>query len=251
MPASRPWPPSPPSAWTRCSPSTAGTSGRSTRLPCTSGVRIVDTRHEQTATFAAEGVRQAHPDPGSGRAHRRPRDHERRLGHHHGLVQRLATRRARRSGAAGPVGRGIVAGARPRADRLVDHEAGGHRRRRLQGGVDGARGGDRRAHAAPWARCSSTSRSTSSVRPRPSCPTPVTGRRGRTRPRVGGCSRRADRRGRAAGVHRRQRRLLGRCVGRRWRKRSRRCAFLASSTVSAGDACRPTTSWPSCAPAGC
>ena len=36
-------------------------------------VRIVDVRHEQTATFAAEGHGQAHPPPGRRRAHRRPR----------------------------------------------------------------------------------------------------------------------------------------------------------------------------------
>ena len=64
-------------------------------------------------------------------------------------------------------------------------------------------------------------------------------------------ARRAGRRRRAAGVHRRQRRLLGRRVGRVALRRSSTCACRASSTVWAAARCPPTTSWRSCARAGC
>ena len=87
-------------------------------------VRIVDIRHEQTATFAAEGWAKLTRRPGSpcsppGRASPTASRRD-----HHGVLQRLAARRARRAGAAGALGRGVAAGARPRADRRVDHEVG-------------------------------------------------------------------------------------------------------------------------------
>ena len=91
------------------------------------GVRVVDTRHEQSATFAAEAYAKLTRRPGVAALDRRPGHHQRRLGRDVGVVQRLAARRARRPGAAGAVGRGVAAGARPRADPRVDHEVGGDR----------------------------------------------------------------------------------------------------------------------------
>ena len=73
------------------------------------GVRVVDTRHEQTATFAAEAYAKLTRTPGPRRADRRSGRHQRRLGHHLGVVQRLAAGRARRAGAA------AAAGARARS----------------------------------------------------------------------------------------------------------------------------------------
>ncbi len=85
------------------------------------------------------GLRQADPATGAGGAHRRAGDHERRLGGDVGVVQRVPIGRARRTRAAGSLGRGIVAGARPRADPLVDHEIGRDGHRSGNGRHDGVR----------------------------------------------------------------------------------------------------------------
>ena len=94
------------------------------------GVRVFDTRHEQSATFAAEAYAKLTRTPGIAALTAGPGHHERRVGGHVGVVQRLAARRARRAGAAAAVGRGVAAGARPRADPGLDHEVGGDRPRR-------------------------------------------------------------------------------------------------------------------------
>ena len=87
-------------------------------------VRIIDVRHEQTATFAAEATAKLTRRPGVAVLTAGP-------GVTNGIsavttrpVQRLAARRARRAGAAGPVGRRLAAGVRPRAGAGADHQAG-------------------------------------------------------------------------------------------------------------------------------
>ena len=90
------------------------------------GVRVVDTRHEQTATFAAEAYAKLTRRAGLAALTAGPGDHQRRVGDHVGVVQRLAARRARRPGAAASLGRRLAAGARPRPDRRLDHEVGDH-----------------------------------------------------------------------------------------------------------------------------
>ena len=72
------------------------------------GVRVVDTRHEQSATFAAEALGQADPSSRRRRADRRTRHHQRPLGGHVGVLQRLAARRAGWASAAAPLGRGSL-----------------------------------------------------------------------------------------------------------------------------------------------
>ena len=91
-----------------------------------------------------------------------PGRHQRRERDDRGVDERLAGDRARRARAAGAVGRGLAAGARPRPDRRAGHQDG---RDRDLGRVDRRRG--RRRAAAPRARRtaarrSSTSRSTRS-----------------------------------------------------------------------------------------
>ena len=73
-----------------------------------------------------------------------PGCHERHQRDHDGLAERVAGVRARRSGATGPVGPGLAAGAGPRADRRAGHEAcrDVSRRRAHPGGV--------RRRAASW-----------------------------------------------------------------------------------------------------
>ena len=199
------------------------------------------------------GLRQAHPVARAGRADRRTRHHQRGLGDHDGVVQRLAGRRARRAGAAGAVGRRLAAGARPRADRRLDHQA----RRRpsptpSKAGLvvhEAARAGH---DAAPRARCSSTSRSTCSGRPKASCPTPCSLTRRGARPGrpstpsaalIAGAERPAF--------------IVGSDVywAGAWdalaAAAERAARARASSTASAAAACPPTTSWPSCGPAAC
>ena len=89
------------------------------------GRRLVDTRHEQTAAFAAEGwakvtrrVGVAALTAGSGRDQRRERHHER-------VDERLAGVRDRRPRAGRSVGPGVAPGARPRADRRAGHQVRG------------------------------------------------------------------------------------------------------------------------------
>ena len=115
------------------------------------------------------------------------------------------------------------------------HDADRHRRRTRTAG-----------------RCSSTSRSTCSARRRATSrrPTRHAVRGVEPDPDAVAAPRRADRRRRAAGVRRRQRRLLGRRLGRAGAPPSSTCAFPCSPTASGGARCPPTTSWRSCARRG-
>ena len=97
------------------------------------GVRVVDVRHEQSATFAAEAYAKLTRKPGIAALTAGPGHHQRGVGGDVGVVQRLAARRARRAGAAGAVGVRVAAGARPRADPGLDHEVGGDGPRSGQG----------------------------------------------------------------------------------------------------------------------
>ena len=93
-------------------------------------MRLVDVRHEQTATFAAEGWAKvtrrlgcAALTAGPGRDQRRERDDRR-------ADERLAGGRARRPRAAAALGCRLAAGARPRADRRVGRRSAPRPRRR-------------------------------------------------------------------------------------------------------------------------
>ena len=214
------------------------------------GVRIVDTRHEQTATFAAEAYAKLTRSPGLAVLTAGPGITNGDLGHHDRVVQRLAGRRPRRAGAAGSLGRRLAAGARPRADRRLRHQACGDRHRRVEGRAGRARGGRAGHDPAPRAgvprlparRVRDGRRRAARRREPDERGARPRGRRGR---------RRADRRGRAAGLHRRERRLLGRRVGRAGCGREGGCGFLATSTASVAAACPPTTSWPSSGRGAC
>ena len=107
------------------------------------GVRIVDTRHEQTATFAAEAYAKLTRTPGLAVLTAGPGVTNGVSAITSRVVQRLAARRARRARAAAALGRGFAAGARPRADRGVDHEVGRHGARRRAAAEAGARRGAR------------------------------------------------------------------------------------------------------------
>ena len=103
-------------------------------------MRIVDTRHEGTATFAAEAYAKLTRKPGLAVLTAGP-------GVTNGVSAVTSAhfngsprRRARRAGAGAAMGRRVVAGARPAADPGADHEAGGDGRRR----VDRRRTGPRR-----------------------------------------------------------------------------------------------------------
>ena len=205
------------------------------------GMRIVDTRHEQTATFAAEGWAKLTRRPGFAVLTAGP-------GITNG-VSAITTAHFNGSplvvlGGRAPQARwgaGLAAGARPRADRRVDHEVGRARSPTpSDAGDDGPRTRSRLAmtpHRGPvfldFPLDVSSARSTAELpdrrrSPRGDDPDPD------DVARAGG----ADRRGRAPGVHRRQRRLLGRRVGRAARRRRARCGCRASSTASAA-ACLP------------
>ena len=112
------------------------------------------------------GLRQADANRRRGRVDGGPGDHQRRIGDHVGSVQRLAAGRARRTGAAGSMGRRFAAGTRPRADRRVDHQVGWHRDRPDPGRADGARRGGDGGRRLTAGRRSSTSRWTCSDRRR-------------------------------------------------------------------------------------
>ena len=106
------------------------------------------------------GLGEGHPPRRRRRAHRRPRRHQRRQRDHERVPERIAGARDRRARAAGALGLGLAPGARPRADRRVDHEARGdapRRRRRSRPGSTPRCGPPARRTAA---RRSSTSRST-------------------------------------------------------------------------------------------
>ena len=90
-------------------------------------LRLVDTRHEQTATFAAEGWAKVTRRLGCAALTAGP-------GVTNGVSamtaardERLADGRRRRPRAAAALGRRVAAGARPRADRRVGREARGDR----------------------------------------------------------------------------------------------------------------------------
>ena len=87
-------------------------------------VRIVDVRHEQTATFAAEGMAKLTRRPGVAVLTAGPGVTNGIIGGDHGDVQRLTAGRARRPGPAGPLGRRLAAGVRPRPGAGADHQAG-------------------------------------------------------------------------------------------------------------------------------
>ena len=197
------------------------------------------------------GLRQAHPHARPGRAHRRSRGHQRHLGDHVGPLQRLAAGGARRARPAAPVGRRVAAGARPRADRGLDHQVGRHGVQRRAGRQAGARGGPGRGDAAPRPGVPRLPARRASARPRPSCPTrwQVRGRRARPRRRRPGGGH--DRRRRATRGHRRQRRVLGRRVGVAGSAAAEHLRSRATSTAWAGGASRPTTRWRSPAPGAC
>ena len=89
------------------------------------GMRVVDTRHEQTATFAAEAYAKLTRRPGFAALTAGPGHHQRRVGDHVGVVQRIAARRDGRACARGSMGLRVAAGDGPRAGRRVDHEVGG------------------------------------------------------------------------------------------------------------------------------
>ena len=96
-------------------------------------------------------------DRRTGRHQRRERDHGR-------ADERIADRRPRGPGAAGALGRGFAAGARPRADRRADHQDGGDGDvGRVDRGCSRRRGVSRRPHTAPRAHLRRHSRSTRSV----------------------------------------------------------------------------------------
>ncbi len=130
------------------------------------GVRVVDTRHEQSATFAAEAYAKLTRRPGVAALTAGPGITNGVSAVTSAWFNGVAARRARRAGAAAPMGCRLAAGARPRADPAVDHQAVGHRHRRGQGGDDGPRGHRHRRRRRTAGRCSSTSRSTCSARRR-------------------------------------------------------------------------------------
>ena len=81
------------------------------------GVRIVDVRHEQSAVFAAEAVAKLQRRPGLAVLTAGPGVTNGVSGLTSALLQRRAGARARRPGAAVPLGLGQPAGDGPRADR--------------------------------------------------------------------------------------------------------------------------------------
>ena len=109
------------------------------------GMRVVDTRHEQTATFAAEAYAKLTRTPGLAVLTAGP-----------GVTNGIsAITSAHFNGSplvvlggrapAAPVGRRVAAGARPRADRGLDHQVGRHGHGPDRAAGAGAR---RRAHCA-------------------------------------------------------------------------------------------------------
>src|SRR4051794_23839740 len=120
------------------------------------GIAIVDTRHEQTAAFAAEGWAKATRSPGvcaltagprvtkggsalarsvqngppplppGGRAPAGPRRHDRDERPRRVVPERLARARAGRPRAGDALGPGVAPGDRPRPVRRAGDEVGGH-----------------------------------------------------------------------------------------------------------------------------
>ena len=180
-------------------------------------MRIVDVRHEQTATFAAEGIGQADPPAGRRGAHRRPRRHQRDLRDHDRALQR------RRRWSCSAVGRPQArwgAGSLQEFDHVPVRRARSRSRRRpstrreRRSRAESTSAVRDRAHAAPRAgvlrlparrrvRDAATSDVPDAVAATPaSSPTRTRSPRGRAL--IAGAERPA--------LHRRQRRLLGRRV---------------------------------------
>ena len=173
-------------------------------------LRLVDTRHEQTATFAAEGWAKATRRWGCAALYRRPGHHQRCQRDDRGRHERIADGRRRRSRAAA-LGQRLAARARPRADRRVGGEArrdgdvGGVDRRGVgrgvPGGADAAPRPRVRRHPARRLRSGGTSTSPQSIRLRSGAWRPI--------PRPCKPSRKARGRIGATGALRGRRRVLG------------------------------------------
>ncbi len=71
-------------------------------------VRVIDIRHEQTATFAAEGIAKLTRRPGVAVLTAGPGSHQRHLCGHHGGLQRIAPGGAGRPGPAAAMGVGSL-----------------------------------------------------------------------------------------------------------------------------------------------
>ena len=164
------------------------------------------------------GIRQADPPARRRRAHRWARGHQRHLGGDVGDVQRVAPRRSRRPRTGGALGCRLAPGVRPRAGAGADHQGGHHRDRSL----------DRRRRRPRRRAARRPAPSRAGVPRLPARPL-RTGRRRRPgwhraegrldRPRRRRAAGEDGRVGAAPGVPRRQRRLLGRRVGRARRGR--------------------------------
>ena len=225
-------------------------------------MRLLDVRHEQTATFAAEATGKLTRRPGlavltagPGRDQRDQRDRA-------GAVRRVADGRGRRPRPAEPLGQRVAAGARPAADHRADRQAGPHHPDGRRGGRRDARGVHRRRVVAPRAgvRRRADGRVLQPGHGRRAGRRPVAGRGPRPR-RDRGRRRDAGRR-RAAGAHPRHRRLgrrrrAGRPRPGRERRPARdhqrhgprRGARAATPCSSPRPAARPSTaptssSWP-------
>ena len=148
-----------------------------------------------------------------------------------------------------PLGRRVAAGARPRADPGVDHEVGGDRQRPDQGRRDGPRRHRprrRRRTAGPVFLDFPLDVFGPSAGDVPAVDPALTPAAAPD-PDAVGRARGARRRRRAAGVHRRQRRLLGRRVGRAACRRRAPAGARVHQRPRPRARCRPTTSWRSCA----
>ena len=240
---------SPRAASPTSSRSRAATCSRSTTAAASEGIRIVDTRHEQAAAWAAEGWAKATREAGVCALTAGP-------GVTNGIsaiagpqCEPLAAGRARRPRARDALGLGLAAGDRPRPDRRADHQVGGD--------------GQATPTPIPEATCRATRRrDRAAVRPhlrRLPARRRLPGGRGRVPAAPGAAARQpADGRREAAELlaarraprdHGRHRALLGPRRGRaagagRGARSARR-----SSTAWAAAACPPTTSSASAAPA--
>ena len=188
------------------------------RGPC---ARDAGDRHPPRADgdVCCRGLRQAHPQPGLRCAHRGSGHHQRCVGHHQCVVQRFTGRGDGGSCTRGSVGRRLVAGDGPCAGGAEHHQERPHRERRHPGRCAGARGGHAEPHPAPRAHVPRLpARRVRPVERRGAGGRRVHGHRPSTRPGRGEPPGGSHRRRRAPGVHRGQRRVLGRRVGRTARR---------------------------------
>ena len=188
------------------------------------------------------GLRQADPAAGRRRADGRAGHHERRVGGDVGVVQRVAARRARRAGARSGAGGPGRCRSSTTCRSCVDHEVGG----------DGHRSGQGRAmvheaialaaepHRGPVFLDFPLDVFGPSAGDVPAVDPAGGGRRCPTRTRSPRSPSSSP--GRAAGVRRRQRRLLGRGVGRAGPRRRAPRVPVFTNGLGRGR-CRPTTSW--------